>query len=238
MKGFLFEDFEVELDPRVKLEKGSCGSWGQGPGGQIWAGDWDLVRLFFEAAQKYDNPVVLDIGAATGSFSLLPLFHPAEIWAFEPHPQLYSILQSNVRLNKLEHCVHISQHAISNKVGTATLYTASIPHRFGFSNLGRPLPEYMGKRIDFPVVTATIDSLKLDRVDMIKIDTEGCERFVLEGGEETIRRCHPEILMEYTNIRTRYFGYEPSELTDLLKQWGYKHFHHVGNEDLWATVSA
>jgi hypothetical protein len=47
----------------------------------------------------------------------------------------------------------------------------------------------------FPV--ATLDSYNLDRADWLKIDTEGCELPILQGGIETIKRCRPTIILEH-----------------------------------------
>jgi predicted O-methyltransferase YrrM len=58
-------------------------------------------------------------------------------------------------------------------------------------------------------------------VDLIKIDTEGCELFVLLGGEQLIRQHHPGILMEFEERNTAQFGYHPNEIVRLLDSWGY-----------------
>ena len=55
----------------------------------------------------------------------------------------------------------------------------------------------------------------------MKIDTEGCELFVLKGAEKTIRRDHPEILLEYNEINCKQFSYKPIKIKQLLARWGY-----------------
>lgn len=44
----------------------------------------------------------------------------------------------------------------------------------------------------------TLDSLELQKVDFIKIDVEGYEYFVLQGGLNTIRKFKPQIILEYS----------------------------------------
>jgi FkbM family methyltransferase len=44
----------------------------------------------------------------------------------------------------------------------------------------------------------TLDAMfQLDRADWLKIDTEGCELPILQGGVETIKRCRPSIILEH-----------------------------------------
>lgn len=43
----------------------------------------------------------------------------------------------------------------------------------------------------------TIDSLGLERLDLIKIDAQGFEAKVLKGGIKTIQKHLPDIYMEY-----------------------------------------
>jgi len=38
--------------------------------------------------------------------------------------------------------------------------------------------------------------LKINRVDLIKIDVEGAETFVLEGAKKTLKKYHPKIIFE------------------------------------------
>jgi methyltransferase FkbM-like protein len=43
----------------------------------------------------------------------------------------------------------------------------------------------------------TIDSLKLERLDLLKLDIEGMEEEALAGAEQTIEVCHPAMLIEH-----------------------------------------
>ena len=60
-----------------------------------------------------------------------------------------------------------------------------------------------------------IDDLKLNRVDLIKIDIEGMEIQALHGALETIERGKPLMLIEHikTNV---------DNITNFLSNYGYK----------------
>jgi FkbM family methyltransferase len=67
----------------------------------------------------------------------------------------------------------------------------------------------------------TIDKLNLKNLDFIKIDCEGYEPFILEGGEKTIKMCSPVILMERKG-HTERWGLDKYEPVNILKNWGYQ----------------
>lgn len=236
MKGYIFDDVEVELDPRTAEVSGS---WGMQHDGRFVAGDWYLVRFFFEQMRHHLQPIILDVGAGTGSYCLLPKFYDAKAYAFEPHPKLLPILESNIALNDLWGSVTLYPLALSNKKESVFLISPSSPDYYSLATIGNLHKDIAStsERKTYRVAATTIDELHFEHVDMIKIDVEGAEKFVLEGGESTIRGCMPDILLEWTpdSLRTKQFGYDRDEIVWLLKGWGYRYFLPVGNEDLWIT---
>ena len=68
------------------------------------------------------------------------------------------------------------------------------------------------------VEVITLDSLGLSP-DFIKIDVEGMEWHTIKGGEETIRRCKPVIMLEENGLNRRY-GIPDGGAGALLESWG------------------
>jgi len=64
-----------------------------------------------------------------------------------------------------------------------------------------------GKKMD-----EVIESLKVRRVDWIKVDVEGSEFEVIEGLQNTLRKFDPRLIVEVTNMKT----------IQLIKDIGYK----------------
>ena len=229
MKGVLVNNIEVEIDPR-SIQFG--GSW------QAWTADgrpaaWDgsIMSFFLEKLQSIENPVMFDIGASTGSFCLLPLLHPStkQVYAFEPVPLIFDILWSNIQLNKLQDKVYPHPFALSNFVGTAMMKIPS-DAAMGLACIGKPLRFPTQREVEVSV--KSIDSLNLGKVDIIKIDTEGCELPILRGGETTIKTHHPMMLIENNPINTQQFGYDYRDVRKLLENWG-AHYKEVGVEDIF-----
>ena len=73
--------------------------------------------------------------------------------------------------------------------------------------------------------TQSIDRWNLDKVRLIKIDTEGSEFDVLQSAKKTINKCRPNLLVE---LHTQMHGKEPKDeiefLTNLCPQFEYHHY--------------
>ena len=68
----------------------------------------------------------------------------------------------------------------------------------------------------------TLDSFDLVDVDLIKVDAEGYEEFILRGGEKTIVRDHPAIIVEQKRDMATKFGLKPMGAVQYLIALGYK----------------
>ncbi|TIU67562.1 MAG: hypothetical protein E5W13_31365, partial [Mesorhizobium sp.] len=70
-------------------------------------------------------------------------------------------------------------------------------------------------------------------IDFLKIDVEGFEKPILEGGEQTIRREKPVIIIEQKpNGNAERYGRDRFAALDLLKAWGGKVKWEIGGDFL------
>jgi FkbM family methyltransferase len=232
-EGILFDNFRVSLDLRSTKVGGS---WqGITRDGVPTAWDMETIKFFYDRTLEIENPVVLDIGANTGSFCLLAEINlNIKCLAFEPMPMIYEILKNNILLNKLQHNVKPLQIALSDKKGSAVLKYPKSGTDSGFACLGKPIRFDNWTEIEVPV--NTLDQVAIEqgikKVDLIKIDTEGCELLVLKGGENLIREYHPDILTEYYEANTQQFGYSTEKIRELLSSWGYDS-KKISSEDMY-----
>jgi FkbM family methyltransferase len=132
---------------------------------------------------------VLDIGAAAGYYTLLAarLVGPrGQVVAFEPDRANLSYLRAHVRANRL------------NQVTVLPLAVGAEHGQFRFgggtgSGTGRLCDEGTHE-----VAVRRLDDLAAERGLVprhVKIDVEGAELGVLQGGEQTIRRYRPTIFL-------------------------------------------
>lgn len=214
-----WDNYEVIIDEDTLKLRGSFE-----PEGGPHAREPEVIKWFFEQAQKHKKPVVLDIGACTGSYSLLSKFYDMEIHAFEPTPRTFVVLEKNVKLNALEDRTKIYNFAIGGANERATFHVVVHDGSVALSMLeGKPANHKETKAIVVDVVTVdTFCQRRSLTPNLIKIDTEGAEKFVVLGALNTIRRCHPTILCEYSAQNTLQYGYNPHVVKDILESEGYK----------------
>jgi len=105
--------------------------------------------------------------------------------------------------------------------------------RAGWSGCVRVIGEQ--ERVDLASAKVRVDVRPLDwfdlhDVDFLKIDTEGYERFVIEGGLETIRRERPAVIVEQKPGLAQRFGLpETGAVRRLQKEGATLHWEQAGD---------
>lgn len=198
-----------------------------------------LVESFFNRMMEVsDTPVFLDIGANTGSFSLLPTFNKkVSCYSFEPNPKTYSILKENIVLNDIEDYTKAYNFGMWSSNKTLKL---KVPINRGdsgiatFGNNPTRIPgEYEVKDVSCITIDHFVGSSDL-KLDAIKIDTEGSELAILKGGVNTLMSQLPLLLFEYDNKNTEQFGYDRDDIVALLESYGYNKFEVYKRSDMFA----
>lgn len=132
---------------------------------------------------------VLDIGANVGLFTLRQAFRGAHVYAFEPNPDAFGRLRTNVDENHSPGRVEIFQKALGPSPGraflahsVATVETRTLLHPEG----------------DIEVVTLdqVVVNLGLSAVSLLKLDVEGAEADILRGGIRALSITR-RVVMEY-----------------------------------------
>jgi len=144
-------------------------------------GIWEAsdTHWFVKAVRPGD--VVIDAGANIGYYTVLAskLVGPTgRVYAFEPDPTAFEILQRNVRLNGADNVV-AEQKALSNANTTLELFIAS--DNKGDDRIYQPEGEH---RPSIKVPAVRVDDYlkgKVDHVDLVKIDTQGAEAVIHRG---------------------------------------------------------
>lgn len=161
--------------------------------------------------------LALDIGAHIGLWSVQLVQHFADVVAFEPHPDSFAALAENVAGKN----VMLYQCALGDGPsagGTAWLSAIGLAaHIATAPTVG-----------DVEVTVTSLDSILFKPIDFVKIDVEGFETFVLRGGEQTIRRDRPVIVIEQKH-EARY-GLEVNAAVRLLKKWGWSVEWRIKND--------
>jgi FkbM family methyltransferase len=133
--------------------------------------------------------VVLDVGANVGLFTLRQALRGASVYAFEPDPDVFRRLRSNVETNRTPGRVEIFRQALGASPGRATLA------RTDQTVLTRVLPGADGE-VDVVTLDQVVGELGLPVVDLLKLDVEGAEADVLRGGIRALAVTR-RVVMEY-----------------------------------------
>lgn len=168
-------------------------------------------KSLFESGLISSRRIMVDVGAHKGSSFGAFVRSGWDVWAFEPNSTLFSQLEyrfggwRNLRLFPV---------AISDTVDEdVSFYTSSVSS--GISSL---LSFHDSHNFSELVVTRRLDSLKLQTIDLLKIDTEGYDRHVLRSCGELRPRV---IVTEYEDRKTHLLGYTAKDYADELVGLGY-----------------
>ena len=163
-----------------------------------------VQRHFFSIEELEDllfyvkpNSVILDIGANVGNHTVFfaKHFQAKNVVPFEVNPTAVELLRLNVELNHLTN-VDLSQVGVGVGAQRGTLYlTKSIENNLAATSFSTSISS-RSKEISFKV--DTLDNLLSSdtQVDFVKIDVEGMEFDVLDGGRKFIQKCRPVVFLE------------------------------------------
>lgn len=181
--------------------------------------DMNIVNLMENKIKLGMN--VVDLGSNLGLLTLKmsKLVGPTgHVYSFEPDPQLFQILNENIKLNQLEN-VSTFQFAVSNKSGKAVF-----SQNFKADGDGRLESKSMLKN------TIDVDIIKLDdfcekntfNIDFIKMDVQGSELKVFEGMKQLISyNKHLQIITEFSTSHMIDVGSVPQDFITLIEQLGF-----------------
>jgi FkbM family methyltransferase len=184
----------------------------------------EKLQRFLDEINKQTNPVLLDIGASTGSYSMLGLFNKSlKVWSFEPCEKTNLALNKNLLNNGLTHS-RAYHMAISDEHNPRGTFNEVIPDGSkALSMLGGLPAKHKDIKKTIVPVTRIDDFCHVMEVipTAIKIDTEGNELNVLKGGHKTIKEHMPIILVEYSQENCNQYGYHKRLIKKFIQQFDY-----------------
>ena len=182
---------------------------------------------------------LVDVGANTGSFALLPTLLPwLQVVAFEPVPVAFEVLTRNVRINQIVDNVVVHNLAVSHSHAgsSATMYLH--PGISGESTLGSNMKTT--DKTNFTVNLISLDAalVALPRLDVLKIDVEGWEMHVIRGARVLIQKHRPVILLERSELLMSRCNISGRELDAELALIGYECIEAQVRGNFWCKPKA
>ncbi len=192
---------------------------------------WVVKYLDLVAKVKGDACSVVDVGANVGllSIALSELFRNGTVHSFEPLPNIYEVLEGNLKKNEISNVL-----AMRAAVGESPHETfINIPNNREVGGAFTSDSEIDG------VESYQVDVLRLDdylqdkeqKLGIIKIDVEGDELSVINGAEKSIKEHSPVLFVEF-NVDKRTYEDElrASQLYKKLKE-SFKHIYLINRHD-------
>ena len=154
-----------------------------------------LTASFLKKVIKPGN-VFIDVGSFIGFYSILAAKLAATVVSLEPDPRSFKILLYNIEISGVKDKIIPINVAAGSSKTFLDLKLASSLAESSFTN-------YLSDNKIVGVIkvpSITLDelfmSLKLNRVDVIKIDVEGAGLDVIKGAEHIISMFKPRIIFE------------------------------------------
>lgn len=196
-----------------------------------------LAKIYYEEGRRfqwleeYNIDCIIDIGANEGQFArkILTIFPEVQIHCFEPLQDVFKQLQFNFKDNKN---VFIYNFGLGNNTREDTIFrnessaSSSLMemldlHKSNFDFAIKVVPEQITiKRLDdiFPGEIA--------RPLLIKIDVQGYEKYVLEGGDSVIAQA--DVIIIEVSFHPLYAD-QPlfEDIYDYFKKRGYRYLGNI-----------
>lgn len=186
---------------------------------------FERAELSFLTKFLKEGDTFIDIGSNIGLYSIYAsdlVGERGRILAFEPTPEIFIRLCDNVQINGLLNIEPINM-ALSNKSDFVD-FNVSLDGHDAWNSFAKLEELEMCKKIKVKVNTldSFVDERRLDDINLIKVDVEGWEKFVLEGSRKLLSsEKSPVFIVEFTEKNAFAAGYYCGELYDYIKTFGF-----------------
>lgn len=172
---------------------------------------------------------VFDVGGFAGSYSIAGARRTGDgqVIAFEPVPVSARLLRKHCRLNGVSDRVRVVEAACSHQSGVLAMPVwPTLTTTWGSGNaLLNVYPRQGVEPTWIPVCTVRLDDFVRAGApppDVIKIDVEGAELWVLEGARDILKTRRPFVFLEIHAFAWHLFGTTEEKLRTFLAVVGYE----------------
>jgi FkbM family methyltransferase len=196
--------------------------------------DEELIREAYWRPRAGET--ALDVGSYLGSYTIPALIAGADVIAVEPHSGFSDRMTAIMQANKIS----ASRLTLIEEVLAAP---GGYSQEFWQGLAWAPCQDiYATRGMTFTTLDELTSRLGTARLDWVKIDVEGAELGVLQGGQETLKRFRPHLLIEDHGSCIPFVAAMgiPGQCLELLRGLGYspKTVRHTGaiaspDRDFW-----
>ena len=177
-------------------------------------GTYQIKKLRTALSHCRSFRTAVDVGAHIGLWSMQLVKKFQTVHAFEPVAVHRDCFQQNV----------IEPDLVNLGYPRAVLHACALGDHEGSVRIETAASSSGDSRVggDGDIPLRRLDSFSLQFVDFVKLDCEGYEYFALRGGEATIARDRPTIIVEQKPGRAQDFGLPELGAVEWLQSLGYR----------------
>ena len=184
--------------------------------GNLYCGLMEYEDVGFLLHYLNQADTFYDIGANVGSYAILASgVTKAQSIAFEPLPSTYDRLIDQIKINRIDHLVEARNNGVGSK-----LDWLEFTNNLNCMNKVNTDPNNTDVT---KVEVITLDSCyEPNTPSFVKIDVEGYEKFVLEGGANFFSNANVDALIIELNGSGMSFGVEDSDVHKMIISFGFQ----------------
>ena len=179
----------------------------------------DIARMGID-----DTSVVFDVGAHLGQTTLYfrSIFKNAHIHSFEPVTANFEKMVQNIGTRDR---ISVNEMALGSTVGKAYIHEGFSDLTHSISSSGNTTNSKAKAEVSVETIDTYVTRNKIEKIDLLKIDTEGHEIEVIKGADATIKRGRIEAIFTECDFRRedKQHTYFP-ELLEYLHGIGFTFF--------------
>ena len=195
-----------------------------------------ILSKLNEILSNKDSISVIDVGAHQGEYmsSISKNFKIRSAYCFEPNPKVFKILETKFNINENIELINLGVSNITNKImfnenidsSSSSINDLNVNSKYYKNNfflLNFLNRNEVTKKIQIQVINLNdfFVKKKIEKIDLLKIDTEGHELQILQGLKDKIdvvKLIHFEHHFDDMIIK----NYTLSNIHDLLTQNGFR----------------
>lgn len=215
----LFRDARLVFAPAVRMD---LHEGDEGHGQMAFTGFYELKLSRFLRRLGKGGGLLVDVGANYGYFSLVWASQkPANrVVAYEASPRNQPALQANIAKNQFSGRIASKPLAAGNQFGKLA-FQLGPEDQTGWGGFACGGPDQ--KMVEVSVVRLDEDLSGERFIEVLKIDTEGADTWVLEGAAGLLREKKiRHIFFEEHRGRMAKLGIQPGRAAELLTSFGYE----------------